>query len=1249
MSSHQTNKRILQWNVRGIRANAAELTILLSFFVPLVVALQETKLSPDTNYSVKYYTTYRRDVRHHSVAHGGVALLVHHSIPCKKVSLQTCLQAVAVTIDLGVIKPTICSMYLPPGTSPNLDDFESVLDQLPPPFMILGDLNAHNAAWGGSYNSSRGRSLERILNRNNLCFLNSGQPTHISLPSGNTSVIDLSICTPSLLNIFSWKVEDTPHGSDHFPILLEMRHARLGTRPPRWDFRRADWPKFTSGCELDIESCPTDSASSLVEHINTSIITAAKASIPMTSARPRRIPVPWWTEECKNAILRKKRAFRQFQRSSTSANLILFKKARAQARRATREAKRASWRTYVSGINRFTPLTQVWQRIQRISGKYQPTPTPVLTFGDNTITDPKEVADKIGHALVARSEQGSNNPRFVRLKENSERRPVDFSCERDETYNAVFSKDELMAALNNTRDVSPGPDLITNNMLRNLRPESLDTLLWALNHIWTTDSFPAQWRESVVVPIRKPNKEGSNPDHYRPISLTSCVCKLFEKMICARLMWFLEHHDILSNAQCGFRKHRPTLDHLLTLDTAIRKAFKERQHLCAVFFDVEKAFETAWHHGMLSKLHDHGIRGHMGWFLTNFLADRRFRVRIGNTLSDTFPLRSGVPQGGVLSVALFAIMINDVASSLNPNTGRSLFVDDVAIWVTSSSSVSASRQLQISTQHISDWGDRNGFTFSTGKTCCVHFCNRRRECNDPTIYLYDKTIPVVNSCKFLGVTMDRRLTYIDHMKALREKCLKAMSVLKVVSRMSYGADRKTMLLLYRALIRSKLDYASQIYDSARESSKKMLDTVHHQGIRICTGAFRTSPTISILAEAYEPPLALRRLLLSLRYAARIKQFPSHPTYRSMFSDDLVRAFSQGAIRGTQPFCLRVHEWLTDAGTDMRRILVPASRQTEPWLARPLQTDESLTRFSKDMTHAEELRQEAQRLISTTYRNSAHFYTDGSKTSHGTGSAYYSVHGTGQTSLPQTATVLTAELYAILSCLERIAELNIANLTIFTDSLSSVRLLSATSLSRSPYRDLVLDRVDELQKAGRTVTLVWIPAHVGIMGNEEADKAAKAAALRAPADTTKVPASDLKGEIKRYMLSKWQRLWDEVPQRNKLKNIKPRLSEWASSYRRSRAEEVTLCRLRIGHAYDTHRHLLLRDLNPPACNRCGEYLSVKHVLVDCPRLQEERERCLKPPFTLKSLIGDPHTCDMEAIMIFLCRTGFKTIYNPASPC
>ena len=189
---------------------------------------------------------------------------------------------------------------------------------------------------------------------------------------------------------------------------------------------------------------------------------------------------------------------------------------------------------------------------------------------------------------------------------------------------------------------------------------------------WETGTFPAAWQLATVIPILKPGKSGLNPLHYRPISLTSSLCKLMEKMVNVRLSWFLEYHGVFTNAQCGFRKHRSSVDHILALDTEIRTAFIQKKHLGAIFFDIEAAYDTAMRPVVLRKLFGYGIRGSMGFFLQNFLSNRSFRVRIGNHLSSTFAQENGIPQGGVLSVALFAIMINDIGDELPAAIGSVL-------------------------------------------------------------------------------------------------------------------------------------------------------------------------------------------------------------------------------------------------------------------------------------------------------------------------------------------------------------------------------------------------------------------------------------------------------------------------------------------------------------------------------------------------------------------------------------------------
>ena len=190
---------------------------------------------------------------------------------------------------------------------------------------------------------------------------------------------------------------------------------------------------------------------------------------------------------------------------------------------------------------------------------------------------------------------------------------------------------------------------------------------------------------------------------------------------------------------------------MVGLETSIREAVIQKQHLLAIFFDLEKAYETTWRYGIMNYLLSMGLKGRLPNFIKSFLSDRKFRVRIGTTLSDIQNQEEGVPQGSILLVTLFNIKINSITNCLNPGIDKYLFVDD--FYITSSSKYirTAERQLQQGINKMNKWAMINGFTISKTKTQCVHFCQLRKMHNNPTLKLDWSEIPVVNQYKFLGV------------------------------------------------------------------------------------------------------------------------------------------------------------------------------------------------------------------------------------------------------------------------------------------------------------------------------------------------------------------------------------------------------------------------------------------------------------------------------------------------------------------
>ena len=145
-------------------------------------------------------------------------------------------------------------------------------------------------------------------------------------------------------------------------------------------------------------------------------------------------------------------------------------------------------------------------------------------------------------------------------------------------------------------------------------------------------------------------------------------------------MWYLESNHILTHVQNGFRRNRNCLDQVTKLDTHMREAFVRNYHTIAIVFDLEKAYDTTWRYGILQDLHTSGLRGNLPKFIKNFLHLRSFRVRLGSVYSDSHIQQSGVPQGSILSPALFILKINNITKTLPPYIKCSLDVDDFAIY-----------------------------------------------------------------------------------------------------------------------------------------------------------------------------------------------------------------------------------------------------------------------------------------------------------------------------------------------------------------------------------------------------------------------------------------------------------------------------------------------------------------------------------------------------------------------------------------
>ena len=357
-------------------------------------------------------------------------------------------------------------------------------------------------------------------------------------------------------------------------------------------------------------------------------------------------------------------------------------------------------------------------------------------------------------------------------------------------------------------------------MLRSLPLLSLEGILPLFNQSWSSGVVPHSWRRAIVVPIPKKGK----PSSYRPISLTSTLCKLLERVIATRFRWFLEIKNMLNQYQAGFRKGRGCMDHIVRLTQDIHPQPRSRWLL-----------ESSWTWKKPSTWF--GERGSSSNFprwvsrtnhwIHNFLQDRSTQVRVGSALSEPLVLENGTPQGSVLSPLLLIIMMNAIP---NPCKGveLSMYADGIALWTTGTSTRAITTRMQKQLNKTAKFLSANGFKISASKSQAVLFTNSRVKRSEANIRLRigKEQIPLSPTTTFLGIVLDARLSWSAHAEAVKTRCMKRLNAMRAISGSSWGASRCNLLQIYRATIHSVL------------TMDLTYDKLQYQALKICCGGMK---------------------------------------------------------------------------------------------------------------------------------------------------------------------------------------------------------------------------------------------------------------------------------------------------------------------------------------------------------------------------------------------------------------------------
>ncbi|MCF1457472.1 MAG: hypothetical protein LPH21_07880, partial [Shewanella sp.] len=267
----------------------------------------------------------------------------------------------------------------------------------------------------------------------------------------------------------------------------------------------------------------------------------------------------------------------------------------AESRRTVGSSKRGSWRAYVSNLNCETPIGGVWDVVGGISGGSRSAGHRRLNAGcgggaEAGAASKGDIAGALGDAFGKDSSNRHCPEQFQGYQGHRGGIKLGFKSSSAEECNTPFDLDELEEAINGSHDAAAGPDEVHYQVLERLPTESLQALLDMFGGVWEAGNFPEGWELAAIVPVPEPGRDHAEPANYRPVALTSCLCGALERVINKRLVWCLEFGNLVSPVRSGFRSERGTNDGLMGLEAFIRDAFVGREHVVAVFFDLE-----VWH------------------------------------------------------------------------------------------------------------------------------------------------------------------------------------------------------------------------------------------------------------------------------------------------------------------------------------------------------------------------------------------------------------------------------------------------------------------------------------------------------------------------------------------------------------------------------------------------------------------------------------------------------------------------------
>ena len=799
-------------NARSLVNKMGELRLMVEDVEPDIIGITETWTRPDmgnAEFSLKGYQMFRKDreVRRG----GGVALYIKQSIQAYEFQINNVVdydEAIWCNILIRGAKLTVGVVYRRPSTSKEQDVIlHNVISHVSRnDCVIMGDFNHADIRWNSLDSCDDGKAFLMLVQ---YCFLTQ----HVSEPTRGDNILDLILSTQKEM-IDNVRVVEPLGKSDHSQIQFNLRVKTVnkGTKQKRRDFQKGDYDGMRQYAhnkkwKLLLKNKKPEQCWGILKQEFDYMITTF---VPFK--RHRRSRKKHLSNKALQKIRNKQRLWKLYRTTGNNDDYIKYKEALNATTKEIRSSKRMFEQKLATNIKQdsksFFAYIRSKQRVKDSIG-------PLKGNNGAVISNNKEMAESLNEyfSTVFTLEDINALPATEQLLEEGK------TC----LEQLVVTPGMIEAKIKGLKDnKSPGADGISPRLLKEIVDDISVPLAIAFNLSIQDGIVPREWKNANIIPIFKKGSRCKS-ENYRPVSLTSVICKLLESLLRDHMVDFLTRHNLINQTQHGFLKGRSCLTNLLDFMEHISKWADDGSPVDVIYLDFQKAFDKVPHQRLLIKLKSHGMGESVVNWVRDWLSGRKQRVVVEGEESSWRPVISGVPQGSVLGPILFLIYINDLENEIGSNILK--FADDTKMFRRVESQEDR-HQLQSDLNKLVKWAEKWQMLFNKDKCKCLHI----GQANAKNNYIMNNTVLLSTEReKDVGVVVSSDMKVSEQCGIAARK---GNQILGLIRRNIAYRDKRLIIPLYMSLVRPHLEYCIQAWRPHMRKDIDKLERVQRRATRL---------------------------------------------------------------------------------------------------------------------------------------------------------------------------------------------------------------------------------------------------------------------------------------------------------------------------------------------------------------------------------------------------------------------------------